>query len=211
MSVFCIKSLEKKEIQDKIEQYRENLELFAKECLHIHHPVKGKIPFIFNFHQQFFDKSLNKHQKGNYLLGMRQVGKTNFLVAFTLHQMLFNPRKAIGFMGTSFTCGKFFLEKLKWQYNQLPEHIKNLAKVEVSTTKKMNLSNGSSITILALTVDAFRGFNFDAVIFDEAEYIENFEKHFEMAKLSTYSCGRIIIISTPKSAEKYTEYFLTKN
>lgn len=207
MSIICIKSLEKKEIQDKIKQCGEDLELFAKECLHIHHPVKGKIPFIFNFHQQFFDKSLNKHRKGDYLLGMRQVGKTNFLVAFALHQMLFNPGKTIGFMGTSFSSGKFFLEKLKWQYNLLPEHVKNLVKVEVSTTRKMNLSNGSSITILTLTVDAFRGFNFNTVIFDEADYIENFEEYFEMAKLSAYPCGRIIIASTPKSIEKFSEYF----
>jgi len=138
---------------------------------------------------------------------MRQVGKTNFLVAFTLHQILFNSGKTIGFMGTSFSSGKFFLEKLKWQYDLLPEHVKNLAKVEVSTTRKMNLSNGSSITILALAVDAFRGFNFDTVIFDEADFIENFEEHFEMAKLTVYPHGRIIIASTPKSAEKFSEYF----
>lgn len=181
----------------KLKEYSENLELFAKECIRISHPIKGTIPFLFNSYQQFFDKRINESKKGDYLLSMRQVGKTTFLAAFVLHNLLFVENTSIMYIGTSFTNGKYFLEKLKMQYKLLPDFIKEVIPIETDRLDKFALENGSIIKVCPARADTFRGETANIVIFDEADYVKDFEYLFETA-------------STPKSTEAYSQYFYDK-
>jgi len=181
----------------KIEDYKNDLSLFSKECLFLQNPVKGNIPFIFNDYQKFFNERINNSPSGDFLFAKRQIGKTSFLIAFAIQNaVLFGASSII--CASSFASGKYLLQKIKYQLTLLPAWFTKYLKLENETNTKIQFSNGASIKILPPTISSFKGESVSYVLFDEIMFAPNFQDLLEVAKPSVHPYGKIIAISSPK-------------
>jgi hypothetical protein len=181
----------------KIDDYRNDLSLFAKECLTLQHPVKGTTPFIFNDYQEFFAKRIENSTFGDFLLAKRQVGKTSFLIAFALQNaILFGTSLII--CASSLASGKHILQKIKNQFISLPAWLTEYIEIEKSSNTQVVFSNGASIKILPPSICSFRGESASYILFDEIVFAPNFQDLLEVVKPSVCPYGKIIAVSSPK-------------
>lgn len=84
----------------------------------------------------------------NIYLKARQLGMTTFIQIFMLDRCLFNPDTSAGVIAHNREdAQKFFKDKLKYAYDNLPEYIRNELAVNTDRANEMSFSNGSSISV----------------------------------------------------------------
>ena len=181
----------------KIDDYRNDLSLFAKECLTLQHAVKGTTPFIFNDYQEFFSKRIENSTFGDFLLAKRQVGKTSFLIAFALQNAVLFGTSLI-LCSSSLASGKHILQKIKNQFISLPAWLAECIEIEKSSNTQVVFNNGASIKILPPSICSFRGESASYILFDEIVFAPNFQDLLEVARPCVCQNGKIIAVSSPK-------------
>lgn len=84
----------------------------------------------------------------NILLKARQLGMTTFLCIFFLDTAMFNSNTNCGIIAhNKEDAEKFFRNKIKYAYDQLPEAIRMARPADTSTAKELKFDNNSSISV----------------------------------------------------------------
>ena len=84
----------------------------------------------------------------NILLKARQLGMTTFLCIFFLDIAMFNSNTSCGIIAhNKEDAEKFFRNKIKYAYDQLPEFVRNTRPADTSTAKELKFDNNSSISV----------------------------------------------------------------
>lgn len=84
----------------------------------------------------------------NIILKARQLGMTTFIQIFMLDRCLFNKNINSGVIAhNQDDARKFFKDKIKFAYDNIPQQIKNLVKATNDSAGELAFSNGSSIRV----------------------------------------------------------------
>lgn len=84
----------------------------------------------------------------NILLKARQLGLTTFLCIFFLDIAMFNSNTSCGIIAhNKEDAEKFFKNKIKYAYDQLPEFLQKARPADTSTAKELKFDNNSSISV----------------------------------------------------------------
>lgn len=104
-----------------------------------------KVKFRMNWAQQALFGSMWYF---NVILKARQLGFTTFILIYFLDACLFNSNHAAGVIAhTREDAEDLFKNKVKFAYDNLPEWLKKELAATQDTARKMEFSNGSSITV----------------------------------------------------------------
>lgn len=104
-----------------------------------------EVPFVMNWAQEDFYNSLWYY---NVVLKARQLGFTTFIMLYFLDSCLFNPNHSAGVIAhTREDAEDLFRNKIKFAYDRLPEWIKKRVSSEQNTARRLEFSNGSSISV----------------------------------------------------------------
>ncbi len=103
------------------------------------------IPFRLNWAQKHF---LDELHYFNVVLKARQLGFSTFILIYMLDAALFNSHHSCGVIAQGMTeAADLFDNKVKFAYDHLPEEIKRLRPLVADSARKLEFSNGSSITV----------------------------------------------------------------
>ena len=84
----------------------------------------------------------------NLILKARQLGMTTFIQIFMLDRCLFNSNTNAGVIAHNREdAQKFFKDKIKFAYDNLPDEIKNVIRATNDSAGELSFSNGSSIRV----------------------------------------------------------------
>jgi hypothetical protein len=139
----------------------------------------------------------------------RQAGKTSALVAFALHQILFNDQYNILIAANKAKTAYEIMKRIQTAYEHLPNWLQQgLIKFNGSSVE---LENGSRCISTSTTADSARGFSFNCVILDEFAFIpKQMADEFFTSIFPTISSGKtskLLIISTPKGLNHFHKIF----
>lgn len=161
----------------------------------------GAVPFILYDYQREALKNI-KENKHNILLFSRQLGKTAVVSAYLLWFATFHKHKTILVVANNLKAAIEILERIKFSYKELPNHIRDSV-VEFNKTS-MVFGNGSRIICRATSADSARGLTVDLLYADEFSFCrESIQQNFWSAIRPTLSSsdGDSIITSTPGNDE----------
>lgn len=173
---------------------------FMRTFMKIQHPMQGAVPFdpypfqidIVNaFHLNRFSIALTA----------RQMGKTTVAAGYLLWKAMFVPDSTILVTANKLNQALEIMERIKFAYENLPDHIRAGAKKYNEGT--MSFDNGSKIVARATSTDAGRGLSVTLLYLDEFAFVPpNKAKDFWTSIQPVLSTGgSCIITSTPKSDE----------
>ena len=104
-----------------------------------------KVKFRLNWAQQILYKNM---WYLNLVLKVRQLGMTTFIQIFMLDRCLFNSNINAGVIAHNREdAQKFFKDKIKFAYDNLPEEIKRERAAANDSAGELSFSNGSSIRV----------------------------------------------------------------
>jgi len=105
----------------------------------------SRIKFVPNFAQA--DLYNNRHNF-NVILKARQLGMSTFLMILALDECLFRDNYSAGVIAhTREDSENLFKNKVKFAYDNLPDFIKEEKRATSDSARKLEFSNGSSITV----------------------------------------------------------------
>jgi hypothetical protein len=147
-------------------------------------------------------KILQKNDKA-IILKARQMGITAICVLLSLHSMIFNDNYKIVVVSNRQNTSNDFVTKIKEMFNELPEFLKGNDEFRVNNQKKFELSSGSSIVACSSNPDNARSLPSNLIIFDEMAFCNNAEEVWKAVSPTLAKNGKIIMLSTPNSANGY--------
>lgn len=104
-----------------------------------------KVKFKLNWAQK---KLFSELHFFNVILKARQLGFSTFILIYILDCCLFTPNIAAGVIAQSLVAASdLFNNKVKFAYDNLPDHIKAILPTVRDSAGKITFSNGSSITV----------------------------------------------------------------
>lgn len=104
-----------------------------------------KIPFKPNWAQS---KLYNEQHTFNVILKARQLGMSTFLMIYALDECLFNANYSAGIIAhTREDSENLFKNKVKFAYDNLPDFVREFRPANSDSARKLEFSNGSSITV----------------------------------------------------------------
>ena len=104
-----------------------------------------KIKFKLNWAQQNLYDNLHTY---NCILKARQLGFTTFAMIYFLDACLFNSDHSAGVIAhTREDAEDLFKNKIRYAYDNLPEWLKEARPAKQDSARKLEFSNGSSITV----------------------------------------------------------------
>ena len=127
------------------------------------------------------------------VLKARQLGLTWLVLGDTLAEMLFRPIHTALFFSRGDKEAKELLVRLKGMYSRLPAWIKDGTPV-IDNSEEWRLGSGSRA--LSFPTTGGRSYTASRVVFDEADFIENFDAAINAAKPTIDAGGKMILIST---------------
>jgi hypothetical protein len=152
------------------------------------------IPFIPNRSQALL---FNDKHYFNVILKARQLGMSTFLLIYMLDKCLFTPNHSAGVIAhTREDSENLFKNKVKFAYDTLPDWLKDAIPATQDTARKLEFSNGSSITVGT----SLRGGTFQTLHVSEygkiaARYPEK-AREIKTGALNTVHAGQEIFIES---------------
>ena len=136
----------------------------------------------------------------NVCLLPRQSGKTECVVAFILHYVLFNNNKLVAILTNKEKLAKDILGRIKLAYQNLPKWLQQ--NVMNDNLTSLVMGNGSSVQAETTSKDSLRGTPASLVYMDEMAHVDNnLVEEFYTSVYPTISSpgseSKIIISSTP--------------
>jgi phage terminase large subunit-like protein len=127
---------------------------FLDHFMWVQHPVKGKIPFkTYPYQKELINAFFN--YKDVVVLFPRQAGKTICAAGYLLWYAMFNPDSTILVAANKFKAATEIMDRIKFAYEELPNHIK--AGIDVYNVQTIKFDNGSRIVSTATSADSGRG------------------------------------------------------
>ena len=158
----------------------------------------GLVPF--NMYK-FQEKMVNTFHNNRFSICKlpRQSGKSTTIIAYLLHQVIFNDNINVAILANKSTTARDLLGRLQLAYENLPTFLQQ--GVLNWNKGSLELENGSKILAAATSSSAIRGGSFNIIFLDEFAFIPaNISEQFFSSVYPTISSGKkskVMIVSTP--------------
>ena len=187
--------------EDQIKEIAKCMEdpiYFIKNYIKIVNIDEGLVPF--NMYK-FQEKMVDTFHKNRFSICKlpRQSGKSTTIIAYLLHQVVFNDNINVAILANKSSTARDLLGRLQLAYENLP---KWLQQGVLNWNKgSLELENGSKIMAAATSSSAIRGGSFNIIFLDEFAFIPaNISEQFFSSVYPTISSGKkskVMIVSTP--------------
>ena len=159
---------------------------------------QGLVPFkMYDFQEKMVDTFHNNRFSICKL--PRQSGKSTTIIAYLLHQVIFNDNINVAILANKSTTARDLLGRLQLAYENLPTFLQQ--GVLNWNKGSLELENGSKILAAATSSSAIRGGSFNIIFLDEFAFIPaNISEQFFSSVYPTISSGKkskVMIVSTP--------------
>lgn len=173
---------------------------FFASFIKLIHPLRGKVAFdLYDFQKSVLYHFLTK--RFNIVLKFRQAGITELISMYCLWLSMYHSNKNIVIVSIKERVAKKVLRKIKYMYENLPEHLKvpviNGRGTEIGTSTEMEFSNGSMITSIPTTEEAGRSEAVSLLVIDEAAIVRWANQIWASAFPTLSTGGAAIVNSTP--------------
>lgn len=163
------------------------------------HPLLGKIPFLLYPYQIAVLYAFIKN-RFNVILKFRQAGVTELISMYCLWMAMYHPYQNIVIISIKDRVAKKVLRKIKFMYNNLPDHLKtrvvNGRGEDIGTSTELEFSNGSIISSIPTTEDAGRSEALSLLVIDEAAIVRWADRIWAAGWPTLSTGGRAIVNST---------------
>ncbi|MAH73660.1 MAG: terminase [Porticoccaceae bacterium] len=171
---------------------------FIKSYTKIVNIDDGLVPFeMYKFQEKMVDTFHNNRFSICKL--PRQSGKSTTIIAYLLHQVIFNDNINVAILANKSTTARDLLGRLQLAYENLPTFLQQ--GVLNWNKGSLELENGSKILAAATSSSAIRGGSFNIIFLDEFAFIPaNISEQFFSSVYPTISSGKkskVMIVSTP--------------
>jgi len=171
---------------------------FIRNYIRIVNIDEGLVPFnMYKFQERMVDTFHNNRFSICKL--PRQSGKSTTIIAYLLHQVVFNDNINVAILANKSSTARDLLGRLQLAYENLP---KWLQQGVLNWNKgSLELENGSKIMAAATSSSAIRGGSYNIIFLDEFAFIPaNISEQFFSSVYPTISSGKkskVMIVSTP--------------
>ena len=171
---------------------------FIKTYIKIVNIDEGLVPFDM---YKFQEKMVNTFHNNRFSICKlpRQSGKSTTIIAYLLHQVIFNDNINVAILANKSTTARDLLGRLQLAYENLPTFLQQ--GVLNWNKGSLELENGSKILAAATSSSAIRGGSFNIIFLDEFAFIPaNISEQFFSSVYPTISSGKkskVLIVSTP--------------
>ena len=182
----------------EIAKCMENPIYFIRNYIKIVNIDEGLVPFnMYKFQERMVDTFHNNRFSICKL--PRQSGKSTTIIAYLLHQVVFNDNINVAILANKSSTARDLLGRLQLAYENLP---KWLQQGVLNWNKgSLELENGSKIMAAATSSSAIRGGSYNIIFLDEFAFIPaNISEQFFSSVYPTISSGKkskVMIVSTP--------------
>ena len=158
----------------------------------------GLVPFDM---YKFQEKMVNTFHTNRFSICKlpRQSGKSTTIIAYLLHQVIFNDNINVAILANKSTTARDLLGRLQLAYENLPTFLQQ--GVLNWNKGSLELENGSKLLAAATSSSAIRGGSFNIIFLDEFAFIPaNISEQFFSSVYPTISSGKkskVMIVSTP--------------
>ena len=171
---------------------------FIKNYIKIVNIDEGLVPFdMYKFQEKMVDTFHNNRFSICKL--PRQSGKSTTIIAYLLHQVIFNDNINVAILANKSTTARDLLGRLQLAYENLPTFLQQ--GVLNWNKGSLELENGSKLLAAATSSSAIRGGSFNIIFLDEFAFIPaNISEQFFSSVYPTISSGKkskVMIVSTP--------------
>jgi hypothetical protein len=166
------------------------------------------IPFRMNWAQEDFYR--NRHYF-NIILKARQLGFSTFILIYMLDAALFNDNHECGVIAHDLESTKdLFENKIKFACDNLPEWLKSHRESVVDSARKLEFSNGSSITVgTSLRGGTFQKLHISELGKISARYPDK-AREIKTGALNTVHIGQQIFVESTAEGQSGEFYELVK-
>jgi len=177
---------------------------FIKNYIRIVNIDDGLVPFEMYPFQEKMVRSFDANRFSICKLP-RQSGKSTTIIAYLLHQVIFNDSINVAILANKSTTARDLLGRLQLAYENLPTFLQQ--GVLNWNKGSLELENGSKILAAATSSSAIRGGSFNIIFLDEFAFIPaNISEQFFSSVYPTISSGKkskVMIVSTPHGMNMY--------
>ena len=177
---------------------------FARKHIKIVSIDEGLVPFDMYKFQEKMVRSFDANRFSICKLP-RQSGKSTTIIAYLLHQVIFNDNINVAILANKSTTARDLLGRLQLAYENLPTFLQQ--GVLNWNKGSLELENGSKILAAATSSSAIRGGSFNIIFLDEFAFIPaNISEQFFSSVYPTISSGKkskVMIVSTPHGMNMY--------
>ena len=182
---------------------------FIKTYIRIVNIDEGLVPFDMYKFQEKMVRSFDANRFSICKLP-RQSGKSTTIIAYLLHQVIFNDNINVAILANKSTTARDLLGRLQLAYENLPTFLQQ--GVLNWNKGSLELENGSKILAAATSSSAIRGGSFNIIFLDEFAFIpNNISEQFFSSVYPTISSGsktKMIIVSTPKGMNMFYKLWI---
>ena len=171
---------------------------FIKTYIKIVNIDEGLVPFDM---YKFQEKMVQTFHDNRFSICKlpRQSGKSTTIIAYLLHQVIFNDNINVAILANKSTTARDLLGRLQLAYENLPTFLQQ--GVLNWNKGSLELENGSKLLAAATSSSAIRGGSFNIIFLDEFAFIPaNISEQFFSSVYPTISSGKkskVLIVSTP--------------
>lgn len=175
---------------------------WISDRMEVNHPLKGNVPFNLETHQMDMLYRLLE-SKFNIFAKARQLGVTSLMLAYSIHESIYNSNHVTFIVVNSSTSVHSIGDRLRGMIAKgiSPNDIVSMGRGEV------RFSSGSIIRIVPPDITMMKSWTIDHLIFDEACFY-NFYDIFMDLKWGVASHGRVTIYSTPSMKTNQNNQFI---
>jgi hypothetical protein len=182
----------------------ENPVYFIQNYIRIVNIDQGLVPFSL---YKFQEKMVETFHNNRFTIAKlpRQSGKSTTIIAYLLHQVIFNDNINVAILANKSSTARDLLGRLQLAYENLPTWLQQ--GVLNWNKGSLELENGSKILAAATSSSAIRGGSFNIIFLDEFAFIpNNISEQFFSSVYPTISSGKsskVMIVSTPHGMNMY--------
>ena len=177
---------------------------FISKYIKIVNIDQGLVPFDL---YKFQEKMVETFHNNRFSIAKlpRQSGKSTTIIAYLLHQVIFNDNINVAILANKSSTARDLLGRLQLAYENLPAWLQQ--GVLNWNKGSLELENGSKILAAATSSSAIRGGSFNIIFLDEFAFIpNNISEQFFSSVYPTISSGKkskVMIVSTPHGMNMY--------
>ena len=177
---------------------------FISKYIKIVNIDQGLVPFDLYKFQEKMVKTFHNNRFSIAKLP-RQSGKSTTIIAYLLHQVIFNDNINVAILANKSSTARDLLGRLQLAYENLPAWLQQ--GILNWNKGSLELENGSKILAAATSSSAIRGGSFNIIFLDEFAFIpNNISEQFFSSVYPTISSGKkskVMIVSTPHGMNMY--------
>jgi len=194
---------------DEINKCRDDIEYFCRTYLKVVDLDKGMVPF------ELYDYQVEMMQmmddcRFSIFLTARQMGKTQTVAAYLLHEALFNKDFEIAILANKEAQAREIMSRFQLMYSMLPLWMQpgirgwNKGDIWLDLGKK-----GTKVFCAATGGSSIRGRSINILYLDEFAFVQN-DVEFYTSTYPTITAGtttKVIITSTPKGLNQFYKIY----